>query len=237
MCALNYALAIASLTLHTQQVLLIPKERCLFWTKHQLYGHHGKMLVLLQPNILNYSLSGVFLKWMLVLSAFQTGWVTEVFAPFPDCTYFFPQGLTLWGSSPGFGLVVPADISWASNPKGALLELFCSVFPYPAATTKVGDCSDDTHWLPTVVLPDTRVRRASEDVLQWLGDQERAPGSAWTCARQKGTDSSQKCFREVCSSKQFAEVWVDVALWDTVSGHIGGGLVDGLNDHSGLFQP
>lgn len=71
------------------------------------------------------------------------------------------------------------------------------MFPYAAATTKVGDCFDGAHWLPTAVLPDTQVDGAGEDGLQWLGDQERAPGSAWTNARQKGTDFSQKCFRSV----------------------------------------
>ena len=30
---------------------------------------------------------------------------------------------------------------------------------------------------------------------------------------------------------------VDVALRDVVSGHGGGGLMVGLDDHSGLFQP
>lgn len=65
---------------------------------------------------------------MLVQSAFQTGWVTEVFAPFPDYTYFFPQGLTLWGSSAGFVWVVPANINWASNSKVVLLELSALCF-------------------------------------------------------------------------------------------------------------
>lgn len=109
MCALNYALAIASLTLHTQQVLLIPKERCLFWTKHQLYGHHGKMLVLLQTNILNYSLSGVFLKWMLVLSAFQTGWVTEVFCSLPRLYLLLPSRSDAVGQLSWFR---PSGASW-----------------------------------------------------------------------------------------------------------------------------
>ena len=41
---------------------------------------------------------------------------------------------------------------------------------------------------------------------------------------------------EVLSLKVFKNC-VDVALWDMVSGHGGSGLVVGLGDLGGLFQP
>lgn len=150
------SLDVASLTLHTKQIPLTLKERCLFRTKFQPFDHHWKMLVLLQPNFLNSSLMAFsWNKW-------ECGFFSDCLSVRSLCRFWSPPSslgtctavleVGSWAPRPAAGgqlscLAQLCQLTSAEHPTWSLAKALswplCFVFLYPAATVRVRDNSDD----------------------------------------------------------------------------------------------